>query len=264
MLLCKLNMVKIVSWNVNSIRKGVIKHLEGLIKEHNPDIICFQETKGVKKDIEPFFTFSAFIKDYKYRFYNDSVKGHAGVAVWSKIKPKNVVYDVGGMVNLACGRVIHAEFDDFNLLNTYVPNSGTYVDRRYFWHECMIKYLDSVEKDEIGRMIWCGDLNVVDEPALDTSHHKKRPEKGIIPAGLKDFEKDQFEIYKKYGLVDVFRTLHPEDKSFTWYSPKRSDVGWRLDYFMVGNEIIHGVKNILHGPKLESTASDHTWVIFEN
>jgi len=252
--------MSIVSWNVNSIRKGVLDTLVKLVEEQQPDIICFQETKCTEIDGENFLTSALTLKEkYPYRYWNDSISGQAGVAVWSKIKPLNVIKEIPRIYKLKEGRIIIAEFEHMTLLNTYVPNTGRgeiAESNRNVWHNALIDWLsDQFEKDKL--LVWCGDLNVVSEPSLDTSHHKVRPKNGC--AGLKQFEKNQFDEYIELGLSDVFRTLYPDTQSFTWYSPINKAVGWRLDYVLIND--MSKVKDIEHGPKLASTVSDHTWIM---
>lgn len=253
--------LKIVSWNVNSIRKGVYDELFRLSEEENPDIICFQETKATGYDAEEFFKNTILPEKYPYRYWNDSVSGQAGVGVWSKIKPLNVIKEIPRMYQLKEGRILILEFENMTLLNTYVPNTGRgeiAEDHRKVWHNALMTWLVAqFEKDKL--FIWCGDLNVVDEPALDTSHHKTRPKKGI--AGLKQFEKDQFDEYIELGLVDVFRTKYPDTVSYTWFSNFHTDVGWRLDYFLVND--ISKIKDVVHNKRLSKSISDHTWIMIE-
>lgn len=253
---------KIVSWNVNSIRKGVHDTLIDLINSHSPDIICFQETKSSGKDAEKFLNSldnPIIIDTYPYRYWNDSVKGHAGVAIFSKIKPNNVYYEIPRLFQLNNGRIIIAEFNTFTIFNTYVPNTGRgqiAEDYRNLWHTAIMSWLtDQFNKST--KLIWSGDLNVVSEPHLDTSHHLVRP---INPcAGMKQFEKDHLNDYFNIGLIDVFRHLYPDTKSFTWFSPLNKSVGWRLDYFLVNDISI--IQDIIHNEKLSSKISDHTWIM---
>lgn len=254
--------LKIVSWNVNSIRKGVSDSIVKLVEENQPDIICFQETKATGHDAEKSLTI-ALKNLYPYRYWNDSVGGQAGVSVWSKVEPLNVSKEIPRIYQLKEGRVLVLEFENFTLLNTYVPNTGRgdiAEEQRKVWHNGLIGWLtEQFEREQM--VIWCGDLNVVSEPHLDTTHHKSRPKNPS--AGLKEFEKEHFEDYIELGLCDTFRTLYPDTISYTWYSARNPAVAWRLDYFMISVKDIQKVLNVIHGPKLSSTVSDHTWILLE-
>lgn len=257
---------KIVSWNVNSIRKGVHDTLVELSENQSPDIICFQETKATGPDAEKYFANSDLKNIYPYRYWNDSVSGQAGVAVWSKVKPLNVFTEVPRLFHLKEGRILILEFDTFILLNTYVPNTGRgeiAENERKVWHNAIISWLSSqldtcgTDTDTDKFLIWCGDLNVVREPALDTTHHKVVPKKPS--AGMKQFERDHLAEYLDLGLNDVFRSMYPDKKSYTWFSPRIYGVGWRLDYFLVND--MSKIEDIFHNEKLDSKISDHTWIM---
>ncbi len=251
--------MKIVSWNVNSIRKGISKELFNLVENQFPDIICFQETKCTEEAGELYFANEKILELYPFRYWNDSVNGQAGVSVWSKIKPINVIKDIPRLYQLKEGRIIIVEFENLTVLNTYVPNTGRgkiAEDQRNIWHNSLIDWLSiQIEKDKM--FVWGGDLNVVSEPSLDTSHHVVRPKKGS--AGLKQFEKDHFDEYTELGLFDVYRSLYPDTISFTWFSPRNQEVAWRLDYFLVND--MSKVKDVVHNEKLTSTISDHVPII---
>jgi len=254
-------MLKVVSWNVNSIRKGVKDELIKLINDHYPDIICLQETKCSKEDGEAYLENNCqeIIENYPYRFWNSSVKGQAGVACFSKIEPLEVKYEIPLIFQLKHGRVIVLTFENLIILNTYVPNTGRGQEAEQFrnvWHNGMVSWLEA-NSDKF--LLWCGDLNVVDDPKKDTSHHIIRPKHP--PAGLKEFEHRHFKEYIELGLIDVFRHFNPDEVSFTWYSNLNQQIGWRLDYFLVND--ISRVKNIIHHSKMPKSVSDHVWILCE-
>jgi exodeoxyribonuclease III len=258
--------LKIISWNVNSIRKGILDELSSLIIKEDPDIICFQETKTTESDAYEYFksvdeSVIELLKKYPFKYWNNSVKGQAGVSTWCKKEPINTYNEIPQLFQTKLGRIIVSEFEDMILLNTYVPNTGrgTLAEQeRCVWHNSLIEWLpDIINSDKL--FIWCGDLNVVDQPKLDTSHHEIRPK--TPGAGLKQFEKNQFDDYISLGLTDVYRYMNPDTVSFTWFSNFRTDVGWRLDYFLVNN--IEKINNIIHNKRLPKSVSDHTWILLD-
>lgn len=257
--------LKVINWNVNSIRKGVSDTLLELLNAQDPDIICFQETRCTQQDGEIFYNNTGLGDKYPFRYWNNSVKGHYGVSVWSKIEPLDIEYEIPDIGSLNEGRILILEFENMTLLNTYVPNTGTgevAESKRSTWDIMLYKWLTNKLKsfEDNKLLLWCGDLNVVDDPVLDTSHQKYRcKDNKNNSAGLKWFEKKGFDLHISLGLYDVFRTLNPTTISHTWYSSRNPAVSWRLDYFMVNK--IETVKTIIHGPKLPSLVSDHTWLM---
>ena len=145
--------MKIVTFNVNGIRAMLSKDKDGkrntnkqnalitLINEHDPDIICIQETKcSCNFDVDI---------DYPYRYFVSSQvkKGYAGVAVFSKIEPLNILSD---FTENQEGRVICLEYEKFYLLNTYTPNSKQDLSRLDYrtntWEELIKKYIKNLHK----------------------------------------------------------------------------------------------------------------------
>lgn len=253
-------MVKIISWNVNSIRKGIIDTLKDLITEYDPDILCFQETKCKDVDGEDFIRDKDIAKIYKYRYWSSSIKGQKGVALFSRVPPLKVEYNFGsGTEEITQGRVITAKFENFYIINTYVPNTGRgdiAEELRHDWHNALLDHLELM-KDQV--IIYCGDLNVVNNVELDTTHHKTQ--KNNI-AGLKEFEKEHFDEIIELGFHDAYRHIHGEIVSYTWFSPIIRTVAWRLDYFLCNN--VSKIVNVIHGKKLDSKISDHTWILLEH
>jgi exodeoxyribonuclease III len=269
--------MKIVSWNVNSIRKGLDEAIVNLVIEHDPDIICFQETKCTEEAGEKYFEHSPLLLIYKYRYWSDSVKGHAGVSTWSKIPAKSIKKEIPRLFQVKFGRILILEFDrsivekedsklmegvpeNFLLVNTYVPNTGRpeLQKNRHIWHNSISDWIPDKE-----HVIWCGDLNVAHDSFLDTSHWNEGS------PGLKAFEQEHFKEYLDLGLIDVYRNIYPDTASFTWYSNFRNKekhigiVGMRLDYFLVSKSIIDRSKDIIHGPRLDTLISDHTWLLLK-
>lgn len=123
---------KIWSWNVNGIRATISKNiLQNFIKDKDPDILCISETKIDEIALE-----KAKLKNYipkSYLQYWNCVKppkkGYAGTAIFTKIKPLNVIYDLGVSEHDREGRTITLEFETFYLITSYVPNAGQNLER---------------------------------------------------------------------------------------------------------------------------------------
>jgi exodeoxyribonuclease III len=79
--------MKIYSWNVNGIRAVIKKgELEPFIKKHQPDVLCLQETKAHKDQVE------IDLPDYEEYWYSADKKGYSGTAIFTKVQPINVLY----------------------------------------------------------------------------------------------------------------------------------------------------------------------------
>ncbi|MBN1985803.1 MAG: endonuclease/exonuclease/phosphatase family protein, partial [Prolixibacteraceae bacterium] len=114
--------MKIISWNVNGIRAVANKNFSESVEQMDPDILCLQETKA--QDDQVAETLSA-MNGFHICSNSAVKKGYSGVAVLSKTKPLQVIPDIGIAEHDSEGRVLCLEYENFYLVNVYVPNSGS-------------------------------------------------------------------------------------------------------------------------------------------
>lgn len=234
--------MKIISWNVNGIRAIIQKDFFKDISKINPDILCLQETKAQDEEVAEALS---QLKDY-HQFYNSAErKGYSGVTILSKIEPISVSYDMGVEEHDQEGRVICAEFEDFFLVNVYVPNSGqklVRLDYRQKWDVDFKNYLKSLEKTK--PVILCGDLNVAHR-AIDLKNDKSNYNK---TAGYTQIEIDGMDNLLNEGFVDTYRHFNPDTVAYTYWSyrfkARERNTGWRIDYFLVSNQLLEKVENV--------------------
>lgn len=224
--------MKLISWNVNGLRAVINKGFNDFFKEINADIFCVQETKLQEGQID-------FSPEGYNIYWNSAVKkGYSGTAVFSKIKPKNVIYGINIEEHDQEGRVITLEYEDFYLVNCYTPNSQrelTRLEYRMKWEDDFKQYLKSLDK--IKPVILCGDLNVAHNE-IDL----KNPKTNRHNAGFTDEERQKMTNLLETGFVDTFRYLYPDKKDvYSWWSymfhAREKNAGWRIDYFIVSNSI---------------------------
>ena len=231
--------LKITSWNVNGLRAWSAKGTLDFILLDDPDILCLQETKCDVKKIPA--TMERLNMYHRYWSDPTSKKGYAGVALYSKRKPLKVTYGIGIAEHDQEGRVITSEYDDFYLINAYVPNSGRGLVRleyRMRWEKDFRAYM--AELSETKPIILTGDLNVSHQEidlANPSSNHKT--------AGFTDQEREAFTQLLKAGYVDSFRFLYPKKVQYTFWSTitkaRDRNIGWRLDYFVVSESLMDKV-----------------------
>ncbi|MCG2431008.1 exodeoxyribonuclease III [Aequorivita xiaoshiensis] len=234
--------MKIISWNINGVRAITQKDFFEDISKINPDILCLQETKAQDEEVAEALS---QLKDY-HQFYNSAErKGYSGVTILSKIEPISVSYDMGVEEHDQEGRVICAEFEDFFLVNVYVPNSGqklVRLDYRQKWDVDFKNYLKALEK--IKPVILCGDLNVAHR-AIDLKNDKSNYNK---TAGYTQIEIDGMDNLLNEGFVDTYRHFNPDTVAYTYWSyrfkARERNTGWRIDYFLVSNQLLEKVENV--------------------
>jgi exodeoxyribonuclease-3 len=232
--------MKILSFNVNGIRAVVGKSFISDMQAQAPDVICLQETKATPEQV------AAAVEPLTgYQVYANSAerKGYSGTAILTKIAPLSVTYDIGMPDHDAEGRVICAEFDHFYLVTVYVPNSGSELLRlgyRQNWDAAFLSYLQNLERQK--PVVVCGDFNVAHQ-AIDLARPKENYNKA---AGYMQEEIDGMNAFAAAGLLDTFRTMHPDQVKYSWWSyragAREKNVGWRIDYFLVSKVFLPQVK----------------------
>lgn len=247
--------MKLVSWNVNGLRACIKKGFENVFSDLDADIFCLQETKLQTGQVE------LELPGYGQYWCCAEKKGYSGTAVFTRVKPLSVSYNLGIAEHDKEGRVITAEFDSFFLVCVYTPNAQDglkRLDYRMGWEDAFREHVMrlNVEKP----VIICGDLNVAHNE-IDL----KNPKGNRNNPGFTDAERGKFTQLLEAGLVDTFRYLHPDAQEFSWWSyrfnAREKNIGWRIDYFLTGEQI----KGLIVNAKIHSQiyGSDHCPVELE-
>lgn len=231
--------MKLISWNVNGIRACINKGFKEFFKKTNSDIFCIQETKCQKDQIDLEF------KGYKSYWNSAEKKGYSGTAIFTKKEPIDVKYGIGIEEHDKEGRVITLEYEKFYIVNIYTPNSKRELERldyRQEWEDEIRKYLLKLNQSK--PVIMCGDLNVAHKE-IDL----KNPKTNHKSAGFTDEERNKMTELLKAGFIDTYRYLYPDKENvYTWWSYMRKarekNVGWRIDYFIVSNDIKNKIKEV--------------------
>jgi exodeoxyribonuclease III len=255
--------IKIIHWNVNGLRPLLSKEeLDQLVKNENPDIVCFNEIKIDQDTIKSLDLNKKFNDKYKFNCYwncSTEKKGYAGTAILSKEKPESITYGMNIKKHDSEGRVITAEYKKFYLVSCYTPNAGEKLKRIDYrtkeWDSDFFEYINSLKSKK--DVIVTGDLNVArnDMDIFEPKGKDKLP-------GFTKQEKESFQKFLDMGYIDTFRDLHPEEKKYSFFSKrtkgKESNKGWRLDYFVVNKDAKNiEVKESDMTEKDKYNASDH-------
>ena len=246
--------MNIISWNVNGIRAVAKKDFYKDLEQMNPGILCLQETKAQDDQVA-----EVLASAEKYEVYSNSAekKGYSGTAILTKIKPLGISSGIGMDEHDKEGRVLCLEFQDFFLVNVYVPNSGNdlkRLDYRQEWDRAFFNYLK--RREEAKPVIVCGDFNVAHRD-MDLARPKPNYNKS---AGYMQEEIDGMDRYTGGGFFDTFRHYYPDTEgAYSWWSyragARGKNVGWRIDYILVSDSYLSSVKSasILN----EILGSDH-------
>ena len=242
--------MKLISWNVNGLRaclgKGFLESFAAL----DADIFSIQETKMQPGQAE------LDLPGYKQYWNSAEKKGYSGTAVFTRLEPLNVTYGIGSEEHDREGRAITLEFEDFYLVNCYVPNAQrelTRLDWRMEWEDVLRAYL--LELDSRKPVIYCGDLNVAHQE-IDLKNAKSN--RGN--AGFTDEERAKMTQLLEAGFVDSYRHLYPDKTgAYSWWSymyhAREKNAGWRIDYFIVSRSIADKINDSVIHPEI--MGSDH-------
>ena len=261
--------MRIFSWNVNGLRAVLSKGaLQSFIEKYQPDILCLQETKAKQGQAE------VDLPEYEEIWNSAERAGYSGTAIFTKIKPLSVRFgfypeqeemsgweDAFGDARTE-GRVLTAEFEDFYLVNVYVPNEkddlGRMNWRAEVWDKALLAYMKELDRDK--PVLICGDFNVAHEE-IDLA----RPAQNEGHAGFTQSGRQGMTNYLNNGFIDTWRIMHPDEQKYSWWSyrggARMRTVGWRIDYFLASERLREQLKktDILN----EVMGSDHCPIMVE-
>ncbi len=251
--------MKIISYNVNGIRAAIKKGFLEWLQTANPDVICLQETKAQKEQLD----LSVFEEaGYPYHYwFSAQKKGYSGVAVLSKTEPKNVVYGTGIDYMDFEGRNLRVDFDEVSVMSLYLP-SGTNMERLDFKLQYMADFQQYINelKQEVPNLVICGDYNICHE-AIDIHD----PVRNAKVSGFLPVEREWIDGFIKSGFIDSFRFFNKEPHHYSWWSyranARNNNKGWRIDYNMVAQPLQEKLERAVILP--EAKHSDHCPILVE-
>ncbi len=251
-----MEIMKLISWNVNGLRACVKKGFLDYFHSVEADIFCIQETKLQEGQIH------LELPGY-WQYWNYAVKkGYSGTAVFTKVEPLSVRFGIGEENSETEGRILTLEFADFFLVNVYTPNSQRDLARlgyRIEWEDRILHYLQELNKRK--PVILCGDLNVAHQE-IDLRNAKSN----VGNSGFTDEERAKMTALLNAGFIDSYRYFYPDQEgAYTWWSymnkVRERNIGWRIDYFIVSKSLEGRLKAAdIHSHIM---GSDHCPIVLE-
>jgi exodeoxyribonuclease-3 len=227
--------VRIITLNCNGIRSAARKGLFDWLPKQKADLLCLQETKAQRADLdqEP-----ACLPRGWYMFFNGAEKkGHAGVALYSRREPDEVLDNLGVPEFDAEGRYLEARFGKLSVVSLYLPSGSAGPERQASKDRFLEFFLPRLQDwSRNGRdYVLCGDWNIAHREIDLKNWRGNRKNSGFLP-----HERAWMDaVLGDTGWVDAYRHLHPdaEGPSYTWWSNRGAawakNVGWRIDYQVV-------------------------------
>jgi exodeoxyribonuclease-3 len=254
--------MKIATYNAASVRAREESIVEWLAV-NEPDILAIQETK-VEDDKFPLMEFEGL----GYQVALNGQKSWNGVAILSRSPIQNVQKGFPDDLFPNDARLIAAEIDGVQVINTYVPNGNTVGSDKWEyklrWLERFDRFLrESFRPDQ--PLIWLGDINIAPKP-IDV-YDSPRMLNGV---GHHPDEFVRLNQIVDFGLTDIFRMIHPDTVAFTFWdfvlpNGVKRNLGWRIDHIYATRELAGTCTSVSVDldARLQEKPSDHTYVVAE-
>jgi len=244
---------KVVSWNVNGLRSISKKGFFQWLEKENPDVVALQETKISAESVTDELRNP---KGYVSYFSHAQRPGYSGVLLYCKEKPIAVSEGMGISQFDQEGRVLVAEYGDFNLLNVYFPNGKASDERLKFkleFYDAFLEFIQRIKKKG-KKIIVCGDVNTAHKE-IDLARPKANEGiSGFLPA-----ERAWLDKLVAHEYIDTFREFNSKPEHYTWWhmvtNARARNVGWRIDYFFVSRDLSSNLTNATIEPQV--MGSDH-------
>ena len=244
--------MNIISYNVNGIRAAIKKDFVLWLTAAAPDVLCLQETKALKEQVDTGLFEEA---GYQHYWFSAEKKGYSGVAILCKETPKEVVYGTGIEHMDKEGRVLRVDFEACSVMSLYLP-SGTNaarLDHKFQFMDDFQAYIDALKQDH-PKLVICGDYNICHEAIDIHDPVRNKNVSGFLPE-----ERAWLDHFLNQGFIDSFRHLNTEPHNYSWWSyranARANNKGWRIDYALVSSPL---EKNIARAYILpEAHHSDH-------
>jgi len=252
--------MRIITWNVNGIRAVYKKNLVSFLSRASADILCLQETKAHRDQVEP----EAQSLGYPYNYWSSAIKkGYSGVATFCNKEPLSILKGISYPEYEAEGRFIITEHPEFLLYNIYFPNGGSGDERHLFKQEFLKKLLNHLRLQlSAGKqIIVVGDYNIAHKEIDVYDPIRLSKVSGFLPE-----ERVWMDQFYELGFIDTYRYFNKSIKDkYSWWSYRElarvSNRGWRIDYISVSKGLEKYLKSADIWDRVEG--SDHCPVVLD-
>ena len=250
--------MRIITYNVNGLRSALKKGFAEWLQTDPADVICLQEVKALSKDVD--VTVFESLGFHCYWFPAQKL-GYSGVAIFSKLKPDNVVYGDGRSQSDAEGRVIRADFGDITLINAYFPSGTTGEVRQTYKYQWLDEFAAIIGELQQTRpnLIICGDYNIAHQPIDIHNPVSNKNSSGFLPE-----ERAWMSSFLEGGFTDSFRHLNTDPHHYSWWSfragSRGNNKGWRIDYISVSNTLAPALMDAKILPDIAHSDHCPVWV----
>lgn len=252
--------MKVISVNLNGIRSAERKGFFEWMREQDADVVCVQEVRAQMKELldEKYYP-----EDYHCYFVDAEKKGYSGVGIYTKVKPNNVITELGWEVADKEARYIQVDFDHLSVVSLYLPSGTSGEGRQAIKYDFLDRYLDVLKShmNEDRDYIICGDWNIAHKNIDIKNWRTNQKNSGFLPEERAWLD----TLFDEVGYVDAFRVKNQEPDQYTWWSNRgrayEKNVGWRIDYHVVTPNLRDKIESV--EIYKEQKFSDHAPLIVE-
>jgi exodeoxyribonuclease III len=226
------HLAKIITVNTNGIRAAARKGFFDWLEAEDADVVCIQETKAqIDQLSDPVFHPEGY-----HCYYNDAIKkGYSGTAIYSRVKPRQVIDSLGWDPADSEGRYLQADYAGLSVISLYLP-SGSSGDeaqqRKYRFLDQFLEHLKGLRRKR-REFIICADWNICHKEIDLRNYKSNQKNSGFLPEERAWLD----TLFDEVGYLDSFRLVNPEPDQYTWWSNRgqawAKNVGWRLDYQVI-------------------------------
>ena len=221
--------MRIITLNANGIRSAARKGFFDWLAVQEADVVCVQETKAQVDQLgDPIFRPPGY-----HSYYCDAgKKGYSGVAIYSRVKPQQVVTGFGSREFDAEGRYIEAQFKGLSVVSVYLPSGSSSEERqqaKFRFLEQFMPHLHALKRHRRGYVL-CGDWNIAHKEIDLKNWRSNQKNSGFLPEERAWLD----ELFGDIRYVDGFREVNAGSEQYTWWSNRgqawAKNVGCRIDY----------------------------------
>jgi len=221
--------MRIITLNANGIRSAARKGFFDWMATQDADVVCIQETKAQRDQLDdPVF----HPKGYHCHYFDAEKKGYSGVAVYSRVKPQDVIVGYGSREFDAEGRYLEVQLKGLSVVSVYLPSGSSSEERQQAKYRFLGEFMPHLRALKRRRrdFVLCGDWNIAHREIDLRNWRSNQKNSGFLPEERAWLD----ELFDDVGYVDGFREVNDQPEQYTWWSNRgqawAKNVGWRIDY----------------------------------
>jgi exodeoxyribonuclease-3 len=234
--------MRVITVNVCGLRSAAAKGLFRWLASQRADVICLQETRC--QELQR-VGLDAELAGYHGFFCDAERKGYAGVALYSREKPDEVIRGFGVREFDSEGRYLEARFDGLSVVSLYLPSGSAGPERqasKFRFLDAFMPHLKRLRRRKHPYVL-CGDWNIAHKPIDLKNWKSNQKNSGFLPEERAWLD----AVFSSAGYADAFRVVNQEPDQYTWWSSRgqarAKNVGWRIDYHVVSEALADNVRS---------------------